>query len=47
MLVKKLQVSLLQKYGINGDKVGGIVSNEFLGFGLNATPLSVIPAKAG
>jgi hypothetical protein len=31
----------LQKYGINGDKVGGS------SFTLDAIPLSVIPAKAG
>ncbi len=37
----------LQKYRVNGDKVGSIVSNDFLHSGLNATPLFVIPVFAG
>jgi hypothetical protein len=37
----------LQKYGVNGDKVGWIVLNDFFNSVLNAILFSVIPAKAG
>jgi hypothetical protein len=33
--------------GVNGDTVGGIVLNDFLHWGIDAIPLSVIPAKGG
>ncbi len=37
----------LQKQGINYDKVGGIVWEDFLRWDIDAIPLSVLPAKAG